>query len=120
MNFHARGKFACNCKFDFPHQLTGFVYREHFWINSYGRFLLINIANDLLTMHCSYFRIGFDNTQACLLPALCLIWKALSSKGSLVDIVLKVMLLMQKLKMFLYSCYGPTESLCTEIELLLS
>lgn len=40
--------------------------------------------------------------------------------GSLVDIVLKVMLLMQKLKMFLCSCYGPTESLHTEIELLLS
>lgn len=40
--------------------------------------------------------------------------------GSLVDIVLKVILLMQKLKMFLCSCYGPTESLCTEIELLLS
>lgn len=33
-------------------------------------------------MHCSYFRIGFDNTQAYLLPALCLIWKALSSKGA--------------------------------------
>lgn len=40
--------------------------------------------------------------------------------GSLVDIVVKVMLLMQKLKMFLCSCYGPTESLGTEIELLLS
>lgn len=40
--------------------------------------------------------------------------------GSLVDIVLKVMLLMQKLKTFSCSCYGPTESLRTEIELLLS
>lgn len=40
--------------------------------------------------------------------------------GCLVDVVLNVMLLMQKLKMFLCSCYGPTESLHTEIELLLS
>lgn len=40
--------------------------------------------------------------------------------GSLVDTVVKVMLLMQKLKMFLCSCYGLTESLCTALELLLS
>lgn len=38
--------------------------------------------------------------------------------GSLVDVVLK--LLTQKLNIFFCSCYGPTESLCTEIELLLS
>lgn len=31
--------------------------------------------------------------------------------GSLVDTVVKVMLLMQILKMFLCSCYGPTELL---------
>lgn len=40
--------------------------------------------------------------------------------GSLVDTVVKVMLLMKESKIFfLCSCYGPTESLHTELELLL-
>lgn len=56
--------------------------------------------------------------QHCVLfGKLCL---AREPMGSLVDIVVKIMLLMKKLKMFLCSCYGPTESLRTEIELLLS